>query len=261
MGEEAELEIMTAYGLGEDMENRNPRAVVGGNNPPADPFGAIEAHIRDLYEEAKGFLDGEPIATQGQADAVADLLDQIRRADKTADEARKEENRPFDEGKAAVQAKYAPLIADTKAVRGLTVLASEACKAALAPWRQEQERIKREAAEKARQQAEEAAAKAAEAARAARDDLAAQEAATAAIRDADQAAKLVNRAEKAATTGTGLRSYWTPKLVNGVEAARHYWQTDRAACEEFFLSLANRDARQGYRTIPGFELIEERRAL
>jgi hypothetical protein len=261
MGEEAELEIMTAYGLGEDMEDRNPRAVVGGNNPPADPFGAIKAHISDLYEEAKGFLDGEPIATEGQADAVASLLDQIRQAEKTADEIRKEENRPFDEGKAAVQAKFAPLIADTKSVRGLTVLAAEACKAALAPWRQEQERIKREAADRARREAEEAAAKAAEAARVARDDLAAQEQAEAAIRAADAAAKVANKAEKSATTGTGLRSYWAPKLVNGVEAARHYWQTDRAACEEFFLSLANRDTRAGHRTIPGFEVIEERRAV
>lgn len=234
--------------------------MMGHNNPP-DTFGAIKAHIEDLYAEARNFLDGEPITTQGQADAVADLLDQIRQAEKAADEARKEENRPFDEGKAAVQAKYAPLISDTKAVRGMTVLAAEACKRALEPWRQEQERIRREAAEKARREAEEAAAKAAEAMRAASADLAAREAAEAALRDADKAAKVASKADKAATTGTGLRSYWTPRLVDGTAAARHYWQTDRAACEEFFLSLANRDCRQGRRTIPGFEVIEERRAV
>jgi hypothetical protein len=72
---------------------------------------------------------------------------------------------------------------------------------------------------------------------------------------------VASKAEKSATTGTGLRSYWMPKLVDGVEAARHYWKTDRAACEEFFLSLAHRDARNGYRSIPGFEVIEERRAV
>jgi hypothetical protein len=242
-------------------DDANPRAVVGGNNPPPDPFGAIKAHISDLYEEAKGFLDGEPIATEGQADAVAELLDQIRQAEKTADEARKEENRPFDEGKAAVQAKFAPLISDTKAVKGLTVLAAEACKAALAPWRQEQERIKREAADKARREAEEAAAKAADAARAASDNLDAREQAEAAIRAADAAAKVANKAEKSATTGAGLRSYWTPKLVNGATAAREYWLSDRAACEAFFLSLAERDVRAGRRSIPGFEIIEERRAV
>lgn len=235
-------------------------SLIGHNNPP-DPFGAIKAHIEDLYTEAKNFLDGEPITTQGQADAVAELLDQIRQAEKAADEARKEENRPFDEGKAAVQAKYAPLISDTKAVKGLTVMAAEACKAALAPWRQEQERIKREAAEKARREAEEAARKAAEAARAVADDLAQREAAEAAMRDADAAAKAASRAEKAATTGTGLRSYWTPRLTDGTAAARHYWQTDRAAMEDFLLSLANRDTRNGVRTIPGFVVEEERRAV
>lgn len=234
-------------------------ATIGHNNPP-DPFGAIKAHIDDLYAEAKNWLDGDPITTQAQADEVGRLLDMIREAEKTADDARKQENEPFDIGKAAVQAKYAPLIADTKAVRGKTVLASEACKAALAPWRQEQERIKREAAEAARREAEEKARIAAEASRMADTaDLEARERADAAIRDADAAAKLANRADKAATTGTGLRSYWTPKMVDPVAAARWAWADHRAACEEFFLSLASADVRAGKRTIAGFEIIEERR--
>lgn len=236
--------------------------MMGHNNPPADPFGAIKAHIDDLYAEAKNWLDGEPITTQAQADEVGKLLDMIRGAEKVADEARKAENAPFDEGKAAVQAKFAPLIADTKAVRGKTVLAAEACKAALVPWRAAQEAIKQEAARKAREEAEAAARAAAEAMRATQvDDLAAREDAERLVREADQAAKLANRADKAATTGTGLRSYWSPKLTDGTAAARHYWLTDRQACEEFFLSLANRDTRQGIRTIPGFEIVEERRAV
>lgn len=235
---------------------------IGANNPPPDPFGAISAHIADLYAEARNWLDGDPITTQAQADEVTRLLDMIRDAAKVADGARQEENKPFDEGKAAVQAKYAPLIADTKAVRGKTVLATEACKAALAPWRAAQEAIKQEAARKAREEAEAAARAAAEAMRASQvDDLAAREDAERLVREADQAAKLANRADKAATTGTGLRSYWSPKLVDGVEAARHYWKVNRAECETFFLSLANADARQGIRSIPGFEIVEERRAV
>jgi hypothetical protein len=234
---------------------------IGGNNPP-DPFGAIDAHIRDLYAEAKNFLDSDPITSEAMATAVTNLLDKIRQAEKAADEARKEENRPFDEGKAAVQAKFAPLISDTKAVRGLTVLAAEACKAALTPWRQAQEAIALAAARKAREEAEAAAKAAAEAMRATQvDDLAAREDAERLIREADHAAKLANRADKSATTGTGLRPYWSPKLTDGTAAARHYWTTDRQACEEFFLSLANRDTRNGVRTIPGFEIVEERRAV
>jgi hypothetical protein len=76
--------------------------------------------------EAKNFCDGAAIENQAQADTVARLIDDFRAAQKAADDARKEEARPFDEGKAAVQEKYAVLIADTKAQKGQIVRA---------PWR------------------------------------------------------------------------------------------------------------------------------
>lgn len=237
-------------------------APIGHNSPPVSPFDAIRVHIEDLYLEATNFLDGEPITTQAQADEVGRLLDMIREAEKAADEVRKELNKPFDEGKAAVQAKFAPLIADTKAVRGKTVLAAEACKAALAPWRQEQERIKREAAEKARREAEEAA-QAAAAARAAAnaDDLAAREAAEAATKQAEQAQKVAAKADKAASTGTGLRSYWSPTLTDGVVAARYFWETNRPGVEAALLALAVAEVQAGKRHIPGFDVVEDRRAI
>lgn len=244
------------------MTDANPRAVLGANNPPADPFEAIKVHIEDLYLEARNWLDGDPITTQAQADEVGKLLDLIREAEKAAEEARKTENKPFDEGKAAVQAKYAPLTADTKAVRGKTVMAAEACKAALAPWRQEQERIKREAAEKARAEAEAAMAAAREAAaKSAADNLADQEALTTALRTAEQASKMAAKADKAASTGMGLRSYWSPTLTDGVAAARHYWEHNRPAMEEALLLLAKQDVQAGKRKIPGFDIVEDRRAF
>ena len=238
----------------------DPRLDIGGNNPPASPFEAVKVNIEDLYLEARNFLDGEPIASEAMAAAVETLLDKIREAEKAADEARKTENKPFDEGKAEVQARYAPLISDTKAVKGMTVRAIEACKAALAPWRQEQERIRLEAAKKAREEAENKAAEAAALSRAA-DDLIAKERAEQAVKEAEQAAKAANKADKAATTGTGLRSYFRPELVDGVEAARHYWATNREACEAFFLSLAQTDVQNGKRALPGFVVHHERRAV
>lgn len=232
---------------------------IGANGPP-DAFGAISACIDDLYAEAKNFLDGEAVSSEAMADAIEDLLTQIRAAEKAAEAQRKAEKDPLDDQIAAIQAKWNPLIGSNKSVKGKTVLATEACKAALAPWKQAQEAAKLEAARKAREEAEAAQQAAAEAMRASQaDDLAARETAERLVRDAEAATKVANRADKAATTGTGLRSYWTPKMVDPVAAARWAWADHRAACEEFFLSLASADVRAGKRTIAGFEIIEERR--
>ena len=238
-------------------------AKIGHNNPPASPFEAVKVHIEDLYLEARNWLDGAGIKSDEEAAAIESLLDMIRQAEKTADEARKEEARPCDEGKAEVQARYAPLIGSNKSVKGMTVRAIEACKAAIAPWRQEQERIRLEAAKKAREEADRKAAEAAASATFARaaDDLAARERAERAMTEAEQAARAANRADKAATTNTGLRSYFRPELTDGVAAARHYWAFNREACEAFFLSLARTDVQNGKRTLPGFNVIEERRAV
>ena len=237
-------------------------APIGHNNPPPDPFEAVRVHIADLYEEAKGWLDGAEIATQGQADDVARLLDMIREAEKAADEARKNENRVFDEGKAAVQAKYAPLIGNTKSVRGMTILAAEACKAALEPWRRAQEAAKQEAARKAREEAEALQRQAAEAAQKARaDDLAATDETERMIQAAREAAFKAARETRAAETGTGLRSYWHATITDSNVAARHFWLTRRTECEAFFLSLAQSEVRAGKRQIPGCEITEERRAV
>jgi hypothetical protein len=244
------------------MTDPNPIAGPGHNNPPTDPFDAIDAHIRDLYAEAKHFLDGEPIASEAMAAAVEDLLAQIREAEKLAEAQRKAEKDPLDEQVAAIQAKWNPLIGSNKSVKGMTVLASEACRAALAPWRRAQEAAKLAAAEKARQEAQAAADAAAKAMRAAQvDDLAAREDAERLVREADHAAKLASRADKAATTGTGLRSTWIAKMVNPVDAARWAWKHHRSECEAFFQSLADADVRSGKRALSGFEIEESRRAI
>lgn len=243
------------------MTDENPRAVVGGNGPPADPFDAIAAHIADLYDEAKGFLDGEPIASEAMAAAVEDLLAQIRDVEKVAEAARKVEKDPLDEQVAAIQAKWNPLIGSNKSVTGKTVLAAETCKAALAPWRRAQEAVKQEAARIAREEAGAAQRAAMEAMRAsAADDLAAKETAEQLLRDADEAAKLAARATKAATTGTGLRSIWTATMIEPVLAARWAWEKHRQECEAFFQTLADGDARRGVRVIPGFAVEEIRNA-
>ena len=72
----------------------------GHNLPPKTPFEAAGERIETLHVEANNWLDGDAIANQGQADTVAELLDDARKARKEADAARKVENKPFDVGKA-----------------------------------------------------------------------------------------------------------------------------------------------------------------
>lgn len=234
------------------------------SNEPS-PFDAVRINIEDLFTQAKGFLDGEPVTSQAVADEIGALLAEIRQAEKAADEARKLENKPFDDGKAEVQERYLPLIGNTTKVKGKTVLASEACKAALAPFLKTQDDAKRDAEKVARQQAEAAQAAAAEAHKAAAtDNLEAKEATEALITQAKQAEAAAKRAEndRAHVTGgaraTTLRTVWRADMVDPHLAAAHYWRTNPTAFNTVLQKLAEDDVRAGKRTIPGFDVVEDR---
>lgn len=243
---------------------------IGHNNPPVEidptPFEMSEVEIGDLYAEAKGFLDGEPITTQAMADAVSKLIDDLRKAAKLANERRIIEKQPFDDGAAEVQARYNPLIEDGKTRKGKAILAIEIAKKALAPWLQKLEDEKRAAAEAARKVAEEAERKAREALAAtkATDDLTAREAAEAMVREAQALEVFATKAEndkahaKGGARAMGLRSVWRAEMTDGRAAAGHYWATRRSEVDAFFQGLADADVRSGKRTIPGFNIIEDR---
>lgn len=233
-------------------------------NEPS-PFDAVRINIEDLFTQAKGFLDGEPVTSQAVADEIGALLAEIRQAEKAADEARKLENKPFDDGKAEVQERYLPLIGNTTKVKGKTVLASEACKAALAPFLKAQDDAKREQERIAREQAEAAQRVAAEAARAAAsDNLEAKEAAEVLVTEARKATTEANRAaaDRAHVTGgaraTTLRSVWKATLTDPQVAAGFYWKRDPSVFNAFLQKLADDDVRAGKRTIPGFNVVEDR---
>ena len=252
------------------MDGTEARLGVGGNNPPEPtPFELARDAIDALYDEAKGWLDGEPVSSQGMADGVAKLLAMLREAVTNADEARKAENVPFDTGKAEVQARYAPLIADTKGQKGKAILAIEICKGSLAPWLDKLDKEKREKAEQARLEAEAKARAAQEAMRAARhDNLEEREHAEELFKDAKKAEVIAGRAARdtaKANTGIGravsLRTSYRPVLTDPFAAAQHYWNVSRPDIETLLLSLAERDIRQGRRTIPGFNVIEEKTAV
>lgn len=240
--------------------------MIGHNMPPeSTPFDLSREEIDGLVLEAKNWLDGQPVRSQAEADAIGQLIDLLRKAINLADERRVEENKPFDDGKAKVQEKYAPLIADTKKVKGSAVRALEACKSALTPWLQKLEDEKRAAAEALRKEAEEKARIAQEAVRAASGaDFATKDDAEVLLQEAKQAETAAKRAERkpvAAFGGSrsiGLRTSWKPVLTDPTQAARWAWANKRREMEEFLLQLAKSEVAAGSRSIPGFDVVEDR---
>lgn len=239
----------------------NPRAVIGNNAPPS-PYELAAKAVDDICGEAQLWLDGASVESAETAAGIDNLKKLIAKARKEADEARKVENKPFDDGKAEVQSRYNPLLARAD-------LAKDACNKALAPWLiKERARIDAETAE-ARRIADEKRRVAEDAIRAAdATNLAARVAAEALVKDAKKADGAANRTERqTATAGgglgraTGLRSYAVAAIIDPVAAARWAWQTHREQMETFIRDLAQGDAAHGKRDIPGFAITIEQRAV
>lgn len=243
---------------------------IGHNNPPPDdptPFEIAAKAVNDIYGETVLWLDGHEIDSQEMADGVGNLLAAIRKAEKLADDTRKAEKEPLDEAIKEIQGRYAPLIADTKTTKGKTVIAAEACKAALQPWLDAEDRRIKEEARLAREEADrqqesaQAAMRASDAA-----NLAEREAAEALLRDARKADIAANVAARlTATAGgsmgraSGLRATWVATIADPVIAARTCWAEAREEMTDFVLEWATRQVRAGRRTIPGFVIYEEKR--
>lgn len=236
------------------------------HNQPANdneptPFDLIKQEIEDLFEEASNFCDGEAIADEATAAAITELHDRIHAAGKRADDMRVEEKAPLDEKVKALQAKYAPLISDTKAVKGKVVLGKEACQTLLTPWRTRIAAEKAAEAALAAERAAEATRIAQEAIRASSGNLAARVEAEELLAHAATVTKQAARADKAATTGTGLRTVWRAELVD-IEAGLEWFYGERP--EEFTAlvqRLADEAVHRGVRKVPGFNVVEEKKAM
>lgn len=233
-------------------------ATIGHNMPPEESaFAGFHAHIGDLFDEAKNFLDGDPISTEAMAEAVARLMDDIRKAHKDADKARAEEKKPHDDAGKAVQAKWKPLLERAE-------LAVDTCKKALAPWLKAKAAEQAAAVEKARQEAEAKAKAAAEAMRATTlDDLSGREQAEAMVADAKKAEADAKRAESARPQAAGgaraatLRTTYRPELINASEALKHFVRIRPDDVKAALQHLAEVEVRNGAREIPGFNIIAE----
>jgi hypothetical protein len=237
----------------------NAPAAIGHNVPP-DPAEAFSLHLADLEEQAQHFLDGEPVETREQAEAVSRLLGMVRKASNDADEARKAEKKPHDEAGKAVQEKWKPIFVKAD-------LIASTAKQVLAPWLTKLEREQRAAAEAERQEAERLAAAAREALEKAGTSLSARIGAEALVKAAGKADKAAKRAEGAKAHATGgeravtLRPVWTPTLTDPVAALKHYRETQPCALKEWLLEQALKDVRGGKRSIPGFTVTESKVAV
>jgi hypothetical protein len=223
-------------------------ATIGHNS---DAFTVARDTVNDALLEARAWCDGAAVADQEQADGLAGILDMLRKASKAADEARKIEAKPFDDGKAEVQARYKPLLTDAER-------AIDAVKAALAKWQAEQKRKADEAARIAREAAEKAAQEALEARRAADlANLAEREKADAALAEAERLAKAADAADKVQTGAKGMFAARATALITKTEAvaledaaAALKWMKEH---QPHFLKVALLDAihKGRWQNVPG----------
>jgi hypothetical protein len=246
--------------LGDIIDNELPP--IGHNSPPADPFEAMAAHIDDLFVEAKNFLDGEPVADEAQASAVTKLMNDARQARSDAEAKRKEEAKPFDDGKAAVQAKWTPYTDEKK---GRCALIVETCKKALAPYLKRLADEQEAVAHAARREAEQKAAEARRLHAEAGADLSISEKAEAAIEDAKRAAAMASKAEKARPTqaggdgrAAGLVTVWSGVIVDRREVLKHYAALRPDDLTAWLQSQVDTDVRAGARELPGVEIRDEK---
>jgi hypothetical protein len=235
----------------------NDRIRPGGNRMPWEiVFGEID----DLYDEAKNY------ASDGFAIESAEQEAEINRIDKAllakaqeADAFRVEEKRPLDEQIEAIQERYNPFIQKGK---GKVDTARASLKALLTAWRTEQQRKKDADARRIREEAEEAERLAQQAFRQTSvADLEEREEAERLAKRAADLTKQANKASKAATTGTGLRTKRIATMTDQRAAIGAMWKQNPQAFVDLAQQLADTAVRGGARSIDGFNITEEKVAL
>lgn len=139
------------------MNDANPRATIGGNNPP-DPIDEALAPFGDVIDEAANWLDGQRVETEAQMQAVDVLIKGMKAARKAVDDARDTVTKPLHEAWMAEIARWKPTQDDLDLqVKGLVSLV-DGFKRQLAAEKEAARKAAWEAAEAARRDAEAKAA-------------------------------------------------------------------------------------------------------
>lgn len=229
------------------MNDMNPRAVMGGNNPP-DPLDAALAPFGDQISESENWLDGKPVENEGQMKAVDALLKQIKEAEKAVTAAREAEAKPLHEAWKAAIARYKPTQDDLERIRKGLIALVDGFKRKLAAEKAEAERLARAEAERKMREAQ-AAAAAANAA-----DIEAQREAAIAHYEAERAARAAAAASK--DTVKGLRTVTHYRIDDHRAALHDIAANDREAITSFIDEYVRKNHKA--RAIAGVSVWQEK---
>lgn len=230
--------------------------------PNAPPEVSFDSMLDDLMLEAENWCDGEPLATQEQADEVTRLVDAAAKLEREIEATRKAEKEPFLEGGRAVDAKFKPLT--ERAAKIIRV-----AKKALTPWLEAVQAEKRRVQLQAIKEAEEAKARLAEQHRATVNNATfADEQVTEQMElDAKEAEKRAKAIAKEAVVTRGgdttvkLRAVWLVNIVDRRECLKHYMATRADELEAWLYEQARKDVRTGARSLPGCSIWSEQKAV
>lgn len=114
-----------------------------GHNLPSDPAEKFRVELADEEAEIKRWLATDPIKDRASADRAANWAERVAGLGKEAEEARKIEKKPHDDGARAVQAKWKPIVDQADSLKRLL-------KESLGPY------LRQQAAEEAARRAAEA---------------------------------------------------------------------------------------------------------
>jgi hypothetical protein len=219
-------------------------AQVGHNNPP--PFDAHSLHIEDLFTMANG---AGAVEDDRAEEALDSLLDDLRKAKKDADTERATEKKPHDDAAKAVQAKWKPLL-DRCDMAALQI------KKLLTPYREAKQRARDEKARQVREAAEQQQREAQEALRAS-DDMEERFEAEQKLKGAKKLTAVANKLDR---TASGLRTYWSHRIVSRADLLRFVRERHPEDLADMLNEWARRKVAEGARSIPGCEITEEKRA-
>lgn len=217
------------------MTQENPRAAIGGNNPP-DPIDEALAPHGDTIDEAQNWLDGEAIENEDQLKETDKLLKGLKAALKDVNAARDATTKPLHEVWKTEVARWKPTQEDLdRMIKGL-IAAQDPFKKKLAAQKEEERRAAWNAAEAARIEAEKAA-------------LAANASDIEAQREAAEKAAQAQAAKEAASakqkdTVKGMRTVHKHRIDDHRAALHWIIKNDRDAVTAFIEAYVAKNHRE-----------------